>query len=71
MSRGGTKTLLAAASVSDVLQLGSATVFDADGQLNNKSFTLLSNATQTARISTIPSSVYNPGIANVTPYTSG
>jgi hypothetical protein len=71
MSRGGTKTLLATASVSDVLQLGSLTIFDADGQLNNKNFTMLSSANKTARIASIPSSASITGNVIVQRYTRG
>jgi len=71
LSRGGTKTLLSTASVSDVLQVGSATVFDADGQLNNRNFTLLSSANKTARIAFIPTSASITGNVIVQRYTRG
>ncbi|MFN5370217.1 MAG: T9SS type A sorting domain-containing protein [Bacteroidia bacterium] len=71
LSRGGTKTLLASASVRDVLQLGSATAFDADGALNNRILTLISSADKTARIAPIPTSASITGNVTIQRYTRG
>lgn len=71
LSRGGTKTLLSTASVRDVLQLGSATAFDADGAQNNTIFTLMSSADKTGRIAPIPSSASITGNVTIQRYTRG
>lgn len=71
LSRTGTKSLAANASVKNTLQVLNSSVFDADGVSNNRVFSMLSNQSQTARIDQIPSSASIVGNMTVQRWTRG
>ena len=71
LSRTGTKSLSANASVKNTLLVLNSSVFDADGANNNRIFTMLSNQSQTARIDQIPSSASIVGNMTVQRWTRG
>ena len=71
LSRSGTKSLAANASVKNTLQVLNSSIFDADGASNNRIFIMLSNQSQTARIDQIPSSASVVGNMTVQRWTRG
>lgn len=71
LSRTGTKSLTANASVKNTLQVLNSSIFDADGVSNNRIFTMLSNQSQTARIDQIPSTASIVGNMTVQRWTRG
>ena len=71
ISRSGTKSLAANASVKNTLQVLNSSVFDADGTSNNRVFIMLSNQSQTARIDQIPSTASIVGNMTVQRWTRG
>jgi hypothetical protein len=71
LSRSGTKSLSANASVKNTLLVSNSAIFDADGTANNRVFTMLSNQSQTARIDQIPSSASIVGNMTVQRWTRG
>jgi hypothetical protein len=71
VSRSGTKSLTGNASVKAVLEIKNSAVLDADGSANNRTFTLLSTQSLTARIAPITGSGSITGNAVVQRWTRG
>jgi hypothetical protein len=71
VSRTGTKSMAANASVRNTLQVGNNTTFDADGVSNNRVVTLLSSQSSTARISPMSTGASIVGNMNVQRWTRG
>lgn len=71
VSRTGTKTMAANASVKNILQVGNNTTFDADGVSNNRVVTLLSTQSSTARIAPMSTGASIVGNMNVQRWTRG
>jgi hypothetical protein len=71
LTRSGTKSLSGNASVKNTLLVSNSAIFDADGNGNNRVFTMLSNQLQTARIDQIPSTASIVGNMTVQRWTRG
>lgn len=71
VSRTGVKSMAANASVRSTLQVGNNTTFDADGALNNRVVTLLSNQSSTARIAPLSTGASIVGNMNIQRWTRG
>lgn len=70
-SRSGTKLLTGNATVKGYLEVANSAEFDADGELNNIKFTLLSSQNSTARIAAMPSTASISGNMIVQRWTRG